>query len=256
MPSQSSVAAVAAIFNNVFGRTPTGQESSAWATQLDSGATATQLAAVLAASPEGAAEVSALYQQILGRGLNSVSSSEIAAGQAYLAQDRTNGLASLRGSIASSAEAQAAIRTVYQAVLGRVASVTEISNAETALANGATLAQLYTSAEASPELTANLTRAYQSDVHAAPSASVLAFLRQQIDSGATFANLTGALTGHAGSSTSVADTFNPAETLLAASGAGSTAPSTTATSTATGAATLVQLTNPATTSLTPTLHSS
>ena len=157
--------------------------------------------------------MSALYQQILGRGLNSVSTSEIAAGQAYLAQDKTNGLAGLRASMAGSAEAQADIKAVYQNVLGRAASSTEVTNAVTALTNGATLAQVVTSAEASPELAANLTRLYESAVHSAvaPTASVLTFLREQIVSGDTFANLTVALNGQAASAsganeTSVADT--------------------------------------------------
>ena len=163
---------------NVFGRAPTSQESSGWATQLDSGSTAAQLARALADSPEGAANVSALYQQILGRGLTSVSSSEIASGQAYLAQDKTNGLAGLRASMASSAEAQADIKAVYQNVLGRAASGGEVTSAEAALTNGATLAQFYTSAAAAPELTANLTQVYTGGFGTAPSAAVLALLRQ------------------------------------------------------------------------------
>ena len=100
MPSQTSIADVATAFQNVFGRAPDSQESSGWATQLDSGATAAQLASVLANSPEGAANINNLYQQVLGRSSTGVSSSEIASGQAYLAQDTTNGLASLRTSMA------------------------------------------------------------------------------------------------------------------------------------------------------------
>ncbi|MBV9748527.1 MAG: DUF4214 domain-containing protein [Acetobacteraceae bacterium] len=346
MPSQASINAVATVFQNVFGRAPTSQESTAWASQLDSGATAVQLAAALAGSAEGAANVSALYQQILGRGLNSVSSSEIAAGQAYLAQDRANGLASLRASMADSAEAQADIKAIYQNVLGRAASSTEVTNAVTALTNGATLAQIVTSAEASPELAANLTRAYESALHTAtpPTASVLTFLREQIVSGDTFSNLTAALDSQAGSAggttvsssntpsgttasspntpsgtavststttsgttvtnssgangssvngtngtsgadgasgasvpgangTSVSETsqstgttpnqgavlpasYNPAESMLSSTSGSAAAAVTTASSAAANGAGLVQLTNPATVGITPTLHGS
>ena len=263
MPSETSITAVATVFDNVFGRAPTSQESSGWATQLDSGSTAAQLARALADSPEGAANVSALYQQILGRGLTSVSSSEIASGQAYLAQDKTNGLAGLRASMASSAEAQADIKAVYQNVLGRAASGGEVTSAEAALTNGATLAQFYTSAAAAPELAANLTAAYKGTFGTAPSASALSFLRQQIVSGATFSNVGSALSSQAAhpssaSSTngSLPDTFNPAESLLSSGAASSAAPTNTTTSTAAGAASLVQLTNPATAGIMPVLHGS
>ncbi len=335
MPSQASINAVATVFHNVFGRAPTSQESTAWAFQLDSGAAAVQLAAVLAGSAEGAANVSALYQQILGRGLNSVSSSEIAAGQAYLAQNKANGLASLRASMANSAEAQADIKAIYQNVLGRAASSTEVTNAVTALTNGATLAQIVTSAEASPELAANLTHMYESALHTttAPTASVLTFLREQIVSGDTFANLTVALdrqvagasgttvsssntpsgttvststttsgttvtssSGANGSSvngtngtsgadgasgasasgangTSVAETsqstgatpnqgtalpvsYNPAESMLSSASGSGAALVATASGAAAGAASPIQLTNPATVGVTPTLHGS
>lgn len=257
MPSQASIDAVAAVFQNVFGRTPTSQESSTWATQIDSGAMTAQLASVLAASPEGAANISALYQQILGRGLNSVSSSEIASGEAYLAQDKANGLAGLRTSIASSAEAQADIKAVYQSVLGRTASSGEITSAETALANGATLAQLYTSATASPELTTNLTAAYRAAFGTAPSTTVVTYLHQQIVKGAVFSQLATALTSLAAGSSgpSIPDTFNPAESMVASASAGASASTAATASAAASGASLVQLTNPATAGITPALHS-
>ena len=191
---ENSILAVAATYQSVFGRAPNAQESAGWAEQIgDNGVTVAQLATVLADSPEGAARVSALYEQVLGRSSTGVSSSEIASGQAYLAQDEPNGLASLRASMASSAEAQAAIRTVYQNVLGRAASSTEVSTAENALANGATLADLYSSAAVSPELTVDLTSVYEGAFGTAPSAAALTFLRQQISGGAAYLQLTTAL---------------------------------------------------------------
>ena len=191
---ENSILAVGATYQNVFGRAPNSQESAGWAEQIgDNGVTTAQLATVLADSPEGAARVSALYEQVLGRSGTGVSSSEIASGQAYLAKDAPNGLASLRASMASSAEAQADIKADYQTVLGRAASSAEISTAENALANGATLADLYSSATVSPELTADLTSVYEGAFGTAPSAAVVTFLRQQISGGAAYLQLTTAL---------------------------------------------------------------
>ncbi len=196
---ENSILAVGATYQSVFGRAPNSQESAGWAEQIgNNGATAAQLATVLAKSPEGAARVSALYQQVLGRGSTGISSSEIAAAEAYLGGDTANGLANLRTSMASSAEAQADIKAVYQTVLGRVASSGEVSNAETALADGATLASLYSSAEASPELKANLNAAYTSTFGTAPSAAVVTYLQQQIVGGAGFSQLATALSSLAG----------------------------------------------------------
>lgn len=200
MATQASINAVATVFQNVFGRAPSSQESTGWANQLDGGATSAQLASVLANSPEGAALVSGFYQQILGRSSAAVSASEVAGGQAYLAQGSANGAANLRHSIAFSAEAQADIKAVYQTVLGRAASAAEVTASETALANGATLAQLYSSAASSAELTTNLTAAYQTAFGAAPPSAVVTFLQQQIAGGAAFSQLAAALTSLAGGS--------------------------------------------------------
>ncbi len=198
-------------------------KSAGWAEQIgNNGATAAQLATVLANSPEGIARISILYQQVLGRSSTGISSSEIANAEAYLAKDTTNGLANLRTSMASSAEAQADIRAVYQDVLGRAASSSEMSTAESALANGATLADLYGSAAASPELKANLAAAYTSAFGTAPSAAVVTYLQQQIVSGAGFMQLTTALASLAGSSGGTGTIITPQITsaIQDAAGAG------------------------------------
>ena len=105
---------------------------------------------------------------------------------------------------------------------------------------------------------------------AAPTASVLTFLREQIVSSDTFANLTVALNGQAASASgangaSVADaaqgialpaSYNPAESIASSASGSGAAVVSTASGAAANVASLVQVTNPAIAGITPTLHGS
>lgn len=132
--SQASLDLAKHLYEAVLGRDPDATDQANFAAYLDTGGNG---AAALAGSGEAAAQVGAVYWQVLGR---AASGTEVAAWQSYLAGGGT--LAGIHEAAANSDEAGFAIDSLYGNGLDRNASVPEITAWKRYLAGGGTFARL------------------------------------------------------------------------------------------------------------------
>lgn len=144
------------------------------------------IAFLLAHSPEGQADITAIYQAELGRAPDA--SGALAFTQALAGGDTT--LAAIRSSIALSPEAQRDITQAYITELGRAPDMPGLLGNTVYLATGGTLAGLHAAFANSPEVVSDIDNAYTASGHlyGAPAVAVSAG-RSELQSGIPFADL-------------------------------------------------------------------
>jgi hypothetical protein len=181
--SPEARADIAGLYQSLLGRSAAASEIDSWQNALAGGASLAAIRGGFADSAEAHGDIAGLYQTVLGR---SAGPAEIAGWQQALAAGAS--FAAVRAAFAGSAEAQGDVAGLYQSVLGRAATAGELAAGETSLTTGP-LAALRDALAGGPEAQATLSAAYQSVFGAAPAAPALAGFAQQLQAGASLAQL-------------------------------------------------------------------
>ena len=163
-----------------------------WQAALGAGQTTGDLRAWLAHSDVAAAQIQGFYQQALGR---DASAGELASWQSALAagQPGSASLAEVRTAIAGSGEAQTALSGLFQDVLGRAATRTDLAFWTGQLAQGQSLAAVRQAFAHSTDAAAQVQAFYQQLFGTDASATDLANCQAALAAGQSLAQQQAAL---------------------------------------------------------------
>ena len=147
----------------------------------------------LVGSPEAAADLSNIYEAVLGRAPDPTGLADF---EQYLASGGS--LAGVEASVANSPEAAADLSNIYQAEPGRAPDPAGLADFEQYLASGGSLAGVEASVANSPEAAADLSSIYEAELGQATDPGVLANYQQYLATGGSLVGVVASVGGSSG----------------------------------------------------------